>query len=34
MPRKRPKYGQANIIYDKTSKYEANRMGKRTFLNI
>ena len=26
---KRPKYIQANIIWDKTSKYDTNRMGKR-----
>ena len=26
---KKPKYSQPNIIQDKTSKYETNRMGKR-----
>ena len=25
----RLKYSQANIIYDKTSKYDTNRMGKK-----
>ena len=29
---KRLKYGQAKIIWDKTSKYDTNRMGRGTFL--
>ena len=31
---KRLKYSQAKIIWDKTSKYDTNRMGKRNLIAI